>query len=344
MKSKRAKGLFDEEFRLQLIDKKDPLSILNKKINWEQFRKKLESAFADVDYSQGGRPPYDKVLMFKVLILQEYYGLSDSQIEFQLLDRLSFQKFIGQGLQDKVPDEKTIWLFRDTLGKLGIIDELFMQLNKRLESTGIIVNKGKIIDASFAEVPIQRNTPKENSKIKSGEIPKWKENKLRQKDVDATWTKKNNHSFFGFKNHIKADLKSKLICNFEVTTACVHDSQVFEELFNNKEKGEPIYADSAYNKGLNNKLISKGFNLKILAKGYRNKPLTKSQKQKNKILSSKRCRVEHIFAWFRQRTGYIIRAIGLQRVTAKITLRNITYNLARSAFIIKNYRRRVSII
>ncbi|MBA3284244.1 MAG: IS5 family transposase [Nitrosopumilus sp.] len=344
MKTKKTKGFFDEEFRRELIDKKDPLRILDEKINWEQFRQTLESAFELIDYSQGGRPPFDKVMMFKILILQEYYGLSDSQIEFQLLDRLSFQKFINQDLQDRVPDEKTIWLFRDTLGKSGIIDELFVQLNKRLESTGLIVNKGKIIDASFAEVPIQRNTPKENDRIKKGETPNWSENKKRQKDVDATWTKKNSHSFFGYKKHIKADLKSKLICDFDVTTASVHDSQVFEELLNKKDKGQPIYADSAYNKEMNEELKKKGFNLKVLEKGYRNKPLTKSQKEKNKKLSSKRCRVEHVFAWMRQRVGYLVRAIGLARVTVKTTLQVISYNLARSSFLIKNNRRGVSII
>ena len=180
MKNKKAKEFFNEEFHRELIDKKNPLRILNEKVNWEQFRKKIESAFSDIDYSQGGRPPYYRIMMFKILILQEYYGLSDSQIEFQLLDRLPFQKFIGQGLHDQVPDEKTIWLFRDTLGRSKVIDELFVQLNKRLESTGLIVNKGKIIDASFADVPIQRNTPKENDPIKNDETPNWKENKKRQ--------------------------------------------------------------------------------------------------------------------------------------------------------------------
>lgn len=344
MKNKRTKGFFDEEYRHDLIERKDPLRILDEKVNWEQFRKTLESAFSDIDYSQGGRPPYDKVMMFKILILQEYYGLSDAQMEFQLLDRLSFQKFIGQGLHDRVPDEKTIWLFREILTKAEVIEDLFVQLNKRLETSGLIVNKGKIIDASFAQVPIQRNTPKENEQIKNGKLPNWKENKRRQKDVEATWTKKNNEKYFGYKRHIKADLKSKLISNFEVTKSSVHDSQVFEELFLNKDKGEPIYADSAYNKKLNEELKEKGFNLKILGKGYRNKPLTKSQKKINRKFSSKRCRVEHLFAWLSQRRGNLIRCIGQVRVVARVTLQSITYNLSRSVYLINNRRARVSII
>lgn len=344
MRKKKTKGFFDEEFRRDLIEKKDPLKILNDKVNWEQFRPTLESAFAGIDYSQGGRPPYDKVMMFKILILQEYYGLSDAQVEFQLLDRLSFQKFIGQGLHDRVPDEKTVWLFREILTKEEVIEDLFVQLNRRLETTGLIVNKGKIIDASFAKVPVQRNTPKENKQIKNGETPNWKENKRRQKDTDASWTKKNDESHFGYKRHIKADLKSKLISNFGVTKASVHDSQVFEELLDKNDKGQPIYMDSAYNKSTNQELEKKGFKLKVLEKGYRNKPLTKKQKEKNKKLSSKRCRVEHLFAWVTQRGCKLIRSIGLTRVVARVTLQTIAYNLSRSVFLIKNRRTRVSCI
>jgi IS5 family transposase len=345
MTNKKSKGFFDEEFRRELIEKKDPLRILDEHVKWEQFRPTIERAFSNVDYSQGGRPPFDRVMMFKILILQEYYGLSDAQIEFQILDRLSFQKFIGQGLHDRVPDEKTVWLFRETLTKAEVIEDLFVQLNKRLEDSGLIANKGKIVDASFAEVPIQRNTPKENEQIKEGKAPKWDQNKSRQKDTDATWTKKNNQSFFGYKRHTKIDLQSKLICDFEVTPAHVHDSQVFDELLNDwKDRGQPIYADSAYNKENNEELSQSGYKLKILKKGYRYKSLTKEEEEGNRKLSSKRCRAEHVFAWMRQRFGYYIRVIGETRVTAKITLQNITYNLARSSFLIKNNRVRVTMV
>ncbi len=225
MKSRKTRGFFDEEFRKEKIAVKDPLTILSTRVNWEQFRPTLEKAFENIDYSQGGRPPFDRLMMFKVLILQEYYGLSDDQIEFQLLDRLSFQKFIGQGLHDIVPDAKTIWLYRQTLTEAGIIDRLFIQLKKQLEKYGLIAKKGTMVDASFVKVPVQRNTPNENDQIKNGETPDWDENKMRQKDTDADWTKKGGQSHFGYKQHIKADLKSKLITNFEVTPASEHDSQ-----------------------------------------------------------------------------------------------------------------------
>lgn len=345
MKSKKTKSLFDEEFRREKIAVKDPLTILSSKVNWEQFRPILEKTFAGVDYSQGGRPPYDRLMMFKILLLQEYYGISDDQMEFQLLDRLSFQSFIGQELKDQVPDAKTIWLFRETLSKAGTIDKLFELLKNQLERVGLIAHKGKIIDASFAEVPIQRNTPKENQKLKDGEVPNWKENKLRQKDTDADWTKKNNQSHFGYKKHVKADSKSKLITNFEVTPASVHDSQVLEELMESKDIGQPVYGDSAYySKEIIDRLKESGFKPKILEKGYRNKPLTKKQIERNKKHSSTRCRVEHVFAWMRQHTGYITRGVGIVRITAKTTLQIIGYNLSRAVYLITHHRKRVSMI
>jgi IS5 family transposase len=337
MKNKKTKGFFDEAFRQEKIAVKDPLTILSTGVNWEQFRGVLEECFKGINYSQGGRPPFDRLMMFKILILQEYYGLSDDQMEFQLLDRLSFQRFIGQGLEDTVPDAKTIWLYRNTLTEAGVIDELFVQLNKQLERTGLIAHKGKMVDASFVKAPIQRNTPEENKKIKQGETPDWAENKARQKDVDADWTKKGGVNYYGYKQHIKADLKSKLITNFEVTPASVHDSQVLEELLEETDKGQPLFLDSAYHKEERIEQL-KGMEIKprIISKSYRNHPLTQKQKDKNRKLSSKRCRVEHIFAWLKQKGGHLIRGIGIERITARVTLRILGYNLSRAVFLLKN--------
>lgn len=124
-------------------------------------------------------------MMFKLLVLAEYYGLSDDQIEFQLLDRLSFQRFIGQGLQDIVPDAKTIWLYRQTLTDAGVIVQIFETLKRQLSRYGLIAKKGTMIDACFVKVPVQRNTPDENDEIKNGGVPDWDENKMRQKDIGA---------------------------------------------------------------------------------------------------------------------------------------------------------------
>lgn len=345
MKTKRSRGFFDEEFRREKIASKDPLSILNTKVNWEKFRPELEKVFADIDYSQGGRPPFDRLMMFKVLVLQEYYGLSDDQMEFQLLDRLSFQRFIGQGLHDVVPDAKTIWLYRENLRNAGTIDALFVQLQKQLERYGLVAHKGTMVDASFVKVPIQRNTPEENDQIKSGEKPDWNENKSRQKDTDATWTKKANQNHYGYKQHIKADLKSKLITNFEVTPASEYDANVLEELIDKKDIHQPMYCDSGYySEEVIDKIQSKGIIPRIISKAYRYKKLTQRDKERNRKLSSKRCRIEHIFGWLKQKGGNLIRGIGIERITAKATLRIIGYNLSRAVFLIKNKKSGVQMI
>jgi IS5 family transposase len=337
MKTKKTRSFFDEEFRREKISTKDPLEILSTKVNWEQFRATLEKAFEWVDYSKGGRPPFDRLLMFKILVLQELYGLSDDQMEFQLLDRLSFQRFIGQGLHDIVPDAKTIWLYRQSLSSLGVFEKIFEQLKKQLNRYGLVAKKGSMVDASFVKVPVQRNTPDENDQIKGGDTPEWEENKIRQKDVDADWTKKGGQSHYGYKQHIKADERSKLITTFEVTPASVHDSQVLDNLLDKDDVGQPLYADAAYEKEeKKEELKRKGIIPRILSRNYRNRALTDKQKEVNKKFSSKRCRVEHIFGWLKQKGGPMIRGIGIERITARVTLRIIGYNLSRAVWLIRN--------
>jgi IS5 family transposase len=128
--------------------------------------------------------------VFKILILQRYYNVSDDAIEYAILDRLSFMRFLGLGINDPVPDAKTIWLFRDRLTTGKLIEQLFHQLDELLDKDGIIVHKGKLVDASIVEVPIQRNSREENKALKEGNVPEeWQDNKLRQKDTDAKWVK-----------------------------------------------------------------------------------------------------------------------------------------------------------
>jgi len=174
-----------------------------------------------------GPKPYDPLLMFKILILQRYYNLSDEQIEYQILDRLSFCRFLGISINDRVPDEKTVWDFRDRLLSKGLDKELFELFGSLLEKHGLIAHEGKIIDASFVEAPRQRNSREDNKTIKEGQTPeKWAGTpKERQKDTDAQWTKKNNENHYGYKNHAKVDNKHKFIDSYTTTDASVHDSQ-----------------------------------------------------------------------------------------------------------------------
>lgn len=331
----KARGLFDEQIRLEKLSKKqDPLERLQQHIDFEFFRKPLQQFFdKDIDRSKGGRPAYDYVLMFKVLILQRYYNLSDDTIEYAILDRLSFMRFLGLGINDPVPDAKTIWLFRDKLTTGGMVEKLFSHLDKQLDKDGIMVHKGKLVDASIVEVPIQRNSRDENKELKEGNIPQeWDENKLRQKDTDAQWVRHNGKNYFGYKNHIKADSKTKLITGYKATTANIHDSEVMDELLNKKEDGgQSVHADSAYrSEAIEQICRRKNIESRIHEKGYRNNPLTKRQQQRNKKKSKIRARVEHIFGFMTNSMNEMyLHYRNFVRNQAAIGLMNLTYNLFR---------------
>jgi transposase, IS5 family len=336
MSNKQDRGFFDEQIRLdQLTKQKDPLVKLLEGINWEQFRKLLSSGLEKDAKGTGGRPAFDYVMMFKIVVLQRYYNLSDEQMQYQILDRLSFMRFLGLTLSDRVPDEKTIWLFREHLITAGLVDQLFDKFLSSLEKANLVGKEGRLVDASFVEVPRQRNSRDENQQIKEGNVPQqWEEqpNKLAQKDLDARWTKKNNHVFYGYKDHVKVDEKSKFILSYEVTDAAVHDSQPLEDLLTKKDKNQPLFADSAYTGEAQEQVIEKaGMLNRVHEKGYKNKPLTKRQLKSNRKKSKYRARVEHVFGFMENSMkGMFMHCIGKTRATGIIGLMNLTYNLLRS--------------
>lgn len=338
MKNINPLGLFDDHFLMEKLTKLgDPLQTLVEFIDWTIFETPLNEAFSneDKDLSKGGRPPFDKLLMFKALIIQSLYNLSDDQLEYQIVDRASFKRFLGLKKSDKVPDSKTFWAFREQLIEKDIIEGLFETFNTTLDAMGVFANEGKMIDASFVEAPRQRNTREENKHIKeTGTAPKeWKEkpHKLCQKDIDARWTKKNNIPYYGYKNHVKSDTKTKLIEKYKITDASVHDSQPVEDLLTENDEGKPIYADSAYTGEDQEKIYKKKKVVnKVHEKGYRNKPLTEEQKASNKEKSKTRVRVEHIFGFVENSMhGSFVRTIGFARAKAKIGMMNLTYNICR---------------
>jgi len=328
-------GLFDIQMRHEKIKQyATMLDQLNSIINWEDFRATLEIIRNKERKSNAGRKPLDVILMFKILILQSLYNLSDAQMEFQITDRFSFMAFLELQLNDDIPDEKTIWLFRDELTKADLIKPLFDQFETILSTNGFTAKKGQIVDATIVSAPKQRNSRKENKQIKEGNPPEeWNEkpNKKRQKDVDARWTKKRNVNYFGYKNHVNVDAKHKFIRRFEVTSASVHDSQVLEDLLDENNSDKKVYADSAYSGAkISNLLKTKELQNQINEKSYRNRPLSDHQQASNRKKSKIRCRVEHVFGIQSQRAGsLLLRGIGIVRARTKIGLRNLAYNLSR---------------
>ena len=188
-------GFFDLSDRYASLDaKKDPLVEINAVVPWDAFRPLLERVWRKPDEAKksgAGRKPMDAVLMFKTLVLSALYNLSDDQVEYQVRDRLSFLRFLGLGLGDRVPDAKTVWLYREALAKAGMVEEVFTLFDGHLARRGYIARGGRILDASIVPVPHNHNKREENAAIKAGEVPEgWadKPAKRSQKDTDARWS------------------------------------------------------------------------------------------------------------------------------------------------------------
>jgi len=320
----------------------DPLERVTQIINWELFRPLIEETFRHESKGPGGRPPIDRVMMFKIVMLQQWYHIADDMTEYVINDRLSFQRFLGLALDDKVPDAKTIWAFKERLKDSGADLELFDLFTSLMEDKGIITRTGSIVDASFVDVPRQRNKRAENKTIKEGGVPdEWQtaENKakLSQKDINARWMTKNNELHYGYKDHIKMDKDSKMIVCFTVSSANVHDSQHLHELLDDKD--EVIYGDSAYTGDelfADAKTDYPELELRIHEKGYKNAPLTDAQKESNRVKSIARARVEHVFGHITKSMGGMsIRSIGIDRAIREIAMKNLAYNLQRFAFLVK---------
>lgn len=338
-------SLFEEEFTVEALSRMgNPLERLSSLVDFEMFRQILEDVLLTKECkTPAGRRPIDVVLMFKVIFLQRYYGLGDHQIQYQIIDRTSFRQFLGIHTVAEIPDEKTVWACRDKLGKAGTFDLLFDQFRKYLDSIGLSFNEGKIIDATFVEAPRQRNTREENRQIKEGnggdlwqaedgdseKEKRRKAHKRSHKDIDARWAKKRGENHYGYKDHVKADKKTKLIEKYHTTDASVHDSNVIQPLIEEKDKGQDLWLDAGY-VGQEDVVKGCGMNPIICEKGYRSHPLTDEQKKSNREKSHTRCLIEHIFGFVEgAMNGSLVRSIGMIRAKASTALTCLVYNIFR---------------
>jgi IS5 family transposase len=264
--------------------------------------------------------------------------LSDEQTEFQINDRTSFKQFLNLKIGDTIPDEKTIWHFKEQLVNKNLSEQLFEMFTVALMDKGVIAKEGSMVDASFVDVPRQRNSKEENADIKKGAVPlefgkrdkNGKQSKLCQKDTDARWTKKNDEKHYGYKDHINADEKTKLITKYSVTSAAPHDSTEIEKLIDKSDNR--LHADSAYrSKEIEEYLEANECESFVHEKGYRGNPLTDVQKESNNQKSKIRVRVEHIFGFMTNsmNNALYIRSFGMKRIKESIGLLNLTYNLFR---------------
>ena len=320
-------GFFDADKRLAALSAKgDPLEAIDRLVPWESFRADIEAVVLtpeEMRKSSAGRKPLDAIVMFRMLVLQALNNLSDE-----------FTRFLRLGIEDSIPDATTLWLFREKLAKAGLIEKLFDRFDQHLAAKGYIARGGQMVDATIVPVPTQRNSRDENEAVKAGRIPQeWynKPAKLRQKDRDARWTKRHGRSFFGYKNHVNADAKHKLIRRYEVTDAAVHDSQKLDELLTKGNTSAEVFGDSAYrSREVEERLRAGSFKSRIHVRATRKRSLSEAQANANRNRSKIRARVEHVFA--AQQTalgGRIVRTIGIVRARAKIGLQNLAYNIRR---------------
>jgi transposase, IS5 family len=347
-------GFFDTDERLRSLSAAgDPLERLKAVVDFELFRPELEAALDRADRSRGGRPPYDAVLMFRVLVLQTLYTLSDDQTEYQLRDRLSFMRFAGLALHDPVPDAKTIWLFREHLTRSGALARLFERFDQLLHARGYLAMGGQIIDATVVEARRPRLTKEEKATVRGGGTPAgWSKARTRQIDRDGRWTIKRGRKapppegaqrqaapeiavpMFGYKNHVSIDRAHGFVRRFTVTHAARHDGSQLGAVLDPQNTASDVWADTAYRSRANLELIERrGRVAQFQVRKPRGRPMPAHMARGNATRARVRSRVEHVFAAQKRRMGLVVRSIGLARATARITLANLAYNLRRLAWI-----------
>lgn len=359
----RQSGLFAlSEHLHRLSQDGDPLEVLAGTVEFELFRPLLLDGLGYSDGAKGGRPPFDPVSMFKVLVVQAQHNLSDARMEFMIRDRLSWMRFFGFDLGSAMPDENTIRHYRNRLTERGTLEALMQAFEQQLRERGYLAMGGQIVDATLVPAPKQRNTEEEKAAIKKGRSAKqiWpskpggKPNKAHQKDVDARWTLKIGGKVryrpdgtplpqiatpvFGYKNHISIDRRFGFIRKAKVTSAADSDGRQLRDVIDTTNTASDVWADSAYRSQRNETWLARNM---MTSRIHRRKPKGKAMPEHtakaNAAKSSVRAKVEHVFAHQKGRYGLFIRTIGLARAEAKLTLANLAYNFDRLIFHERQY-------
>jgi len=315
-------------------------SQINTIIDWNSISKII-----DIDYSKGksavGKPSYDGLLLFKMCLLQSWYGLSDYEVEDRINDSLSFSYFCGMTIEQAAPDHSTLSRFRTSLTKTKTFERLFSSINSQLESHNIIVKKGVIVDASVIDTPLRPKgkTTHKVTEDRSEETVKVKKDYADSVDKDGTWLKKRGKYHFGYKKHHVTDNEG-LVLGVLTTTASKNEISNLEDVLDtvtvDLPKDIPLKADKGYQSKKNRDLLKKR-NLKnhILKKAVKNKPLTKWEKRFNKLIGQTRFKVERTFGgiklWFK---GGIARYRGMEKMHTQNLMEAMCYNLYRSPGII----------
>lgn len=325
-------SLFAAEEREAKLDQLgDVLQVLEQHVDFAALATAIDQAAPRPSRERGGRPPFPTELMVRVLILQQLYNLSDEQMEFQLLDRLSFQRFTRLRHSSQIPDRTTLWTFRERLIQAGATETLFEAANQELAKQGYLARGGQMVDASLVPVPRQRLTKAEKELLEQHATPAaWTPAQRRQKDTEATWTQKHGKSHFGYKLSASTDRRYKLIRQIKVSTASEHDTRHLDDVLDASNTSRDLYADKGYvDSAREARLKAEGWRVHIQRKATKGQPLSACQTRRNQRIARIRARVEHVFAGLEQLGGKALRCIGLDRATLQLNWKAATYNLRR---------------
>ena len=283
-------------------------------VDWKPFEERLNRIYS----SPTGRPSHPVLLLFKCLLLQAWYNLSDYALEEVLDDRLSFRRFVGLSVSQKAPDHSVFSRFRDQLVRLQMHGQLFNELDRQLETRGLILKKGTLVDATVIEAAPKK--PNQNEDGTAGKSPI---------DPEADWTKKGGKYLFGYKAHVGVDQESELIRRVVITPAHVHDGEMLGEVIGGDELW--AFADKAYDSKKNHKILeAKNVENGILMKGTRTRKLSRVEQMCNRVLSKLRCPVERVFGTLKRSYRYSrARYLGLRKNGLQLIMTSMAYNLRR---------------
>jgi transposase, IS5 family len=312
-------GMMDAAVSRRGSRRREMLDEINQLLDWSEFERLL----AVIPVASKGEPSFPALMMFKVLLLQRWHGLSDPAMEATLFDRLSFQRFAGLSLEDETPDHSTIWRFRERLTKNGLIERLFAELERQLDAHGFLIKQGTLIDASMVTSAARR--------------PRKEEGPTSRTDPDARFGADNERRrfTFGYKMHVAVDQGSGLVRNGLLTSANIQDVSVAPALL--PSNAGTVYADRGYHsKGLREHLQSRGFGDGVMRRGQRNKPLSAEEIERNHRLVPLRSPVEAIFGTLKRSYGFTrMRYFNAARSLTAYLLACMAYNLRRSLVLVR---------
>lgn len=315
----------------------DALVELDALVDFAALAALVDAKAPRTDPKRGGRPPYATELMVRMIILQQFFGLSDDQVEYQINDRTSFQRFLSLERSSQIPDSKTLWAFRERIKKAEVSSDLFAEAKRQIGAKGYIARGGQVIDGTLIRAPVQHFTKEEKAVLEQGKIPEdWSKAKRAQKDLDATWTQKQGKSYFGYKASVSVDVANKLIQTDVISTASEHDTKHFEAALDTANTSRVVLADKGYaDRPREVRLKKAGWRMEIQRKAKKGKKLSACQKQRNTRIAKTRARGEHVFATVKQMGGGLVRTIGLARAKVQLTLNALAYNFKRALFLMR---------